>query len=257
MKIYIPTACPSCNTPLVWSKTETDLYCPNTEGCSGQSLYRIENFLLSHEVEEITSTTIKKLGVNTIEELYDIDDFDIAGIEGMGLKRAQVILKELEKTLNTTPEKLLKSFGIPGVGKTLSEMIMNNVGSFDELFTMTIDDFITLDGVGSVLADNIVHGLRKNKGLYNFLKDRGLKFQEKMSTNLQGKVFTLTGKSDINRNDLTKMINQHGGMVKGISKSVDYLVTNDINSTSNKTKKAKEYGTKIISYDDLMEMLKH
>jgi DNA ligase (NAD+) len=174
----------------------------------------------------------------------------------MGLKRAQTIIREIKKTLNTTPEKLLKSFGIPGIGNTVSKMVLNTYNDFDSLFDKDVSDFTGIDGVGDVLAENLVSGLSKNRGLYEFLKDRGLKFEEKASMDLQGKIFTLTGKPDINRNDLSKMISQHGGMVKGISKSTTYLVTNDMNSTSGKMKKAIAYGVSIITYDDLLNMIR-
>ena len=48
---------------------------------------------------------------------------------------------------------------------------------------------------------------------------------------------------------------ENGGFVKGMSKKVDYLVTNNVNSNSAKAKKAREYGKPIISYDELMVML--
>jgi DNA ligase (NAD+) len=112
-----------------------------------------------------------------------------------------------------------------------------------------------VDGIGEIMAGNLVRGLERWKSLYYYLIGQGLKFQAKASTNLQGKIFTLTGKSDISRNDLTKMISSHGGMVKGISKSTNYLVTDDITTGTSKTKKALQYGTSIITYQTLLNMI--
>jgi NAD-dependent DNA ligase len=53
------------------------------------------------------------------------------------------------------------------------------------------------------------------------------------------------------------MIEQNGGYVKGMSKNVDVLVTADPNSTSGKAKKARQYGTDVIGYDDLLGMLEY
>jgi len=253
--IEIPLICPSCNTPLTETETSVDLVCLNIDHCPDQQLYNIEHFLLAHEVEEITATTIKRLRVMNIQDLYSLTDFDISCIDGMGIKRAQTILSQLQKTLKTTPEKLLKSFGIGGIGNTASDLIINHFGDFESLFDKNVDDFIELDGIGDVLALNLVNGLIKNKPLYDFLKQKGLVFDEKASADLQGKIFTLTGKSDINRNDLTKMIVSHGGMVKGISKKVSFLVTNDVDSQSGKAKKARQYGIDIITYDDLLNII--
>ena len=45
-----------------------------------------------------------------------------------------------------------------------------------------------------------------------------------------------------------------GKVVKAISNNVDFLINNDITSTSSKNTKAKELGIKIISEDDLLKM---
>ena len=250
----IISSCPACGYSLDVSLSGVDLVCIN-HYCDGKMLYKIEHFLLAHEVEEITAKTIKKLDVRCIEELYSLSHDEIASIEGMGASRANTILTQLQKTLNTTPEKMLKSFGISGIGNSASDLILNTFGDLETVFTRNLDDFIKLDGIGDKLARNLFDGLRNNVSLYQFLKNRGLKFEEKVSMDLQGKIFTLTGKSDVSRNDLLSMIGSHGGMVKGISKKVDYLVTDDINSTSGKMKKAIQYGITIISYDDLLNII--
>ena len=252
MKLNIPTVCPSCKTELEWTNTKVDVCC-NHNNCLEQNLYKIEHFLNSHEVEEIGIPTIKQIGITSIEELFELDDFDLIGLEGIGSRKSSIILNQIKKVLKTTPDKLLKSFGIEGIGKTISKDLLNK-WSFDELFTLTVNDFITVDGIGEILANNLVKGLKENKTLYDFLLNKGLVFK-KQNTNLKGMLFTLTGKSEYKRNDLIKMIESQGAQVKGISKKINYLVTNTINSNSNKMKKAKKYGIEIITYDDLLTMI--
>ncbi len=70
--------------------------------------------------------------------------------------------------------------------------------------------------------------------------------------------FVITGSLNNfeNRDQLIEYIEQNGGkVVKAISSKVNYLVNNDINSTSTKNTKAKELGIKIISEDDLLKMV--
>jgi DNA ligase (NAD+) len=254
---FLPNNCPYCNTPLEFSKTGIDLYCPN-EYCTEKMIYVIENFLLSYGCEEITSTTLKNLNITfnsdlftAISELFSLTVPDIMKIEGFGESRANQIVTEIRKCLNTTPDKMLKSFGISGIGNTISKTL-TNLYSMDELFTMPAEKFVDIEGMGLVLSNNLVDGLRKNLPLYLFLLTRGLEFKELDSNKFKGKSFTLTGKSTMKRDDIVNFIESNGGMVKSISKTTSYLVTNDPNSSSSKTKKAREYGTKIISYDELM-----
>lgn len=77
----------------------------------------------------------------------------------------------------------------------------------------------------------------------------------KEKSNITGMIFTLTGKMPMKRDIITKMIVKKGGMVKGISKSTNYLVTDDPNSGSAKNKKAQSYGTEIIDFNALMELI--
>ena len=54
---------------------------------------------------------------------------------------------------------------------------------------------------------------------------------------------------------MVEYIESHGGKVlKAISNNVNYLINNDINSTSSKNKKAKELGIEIISEADLIKL---
>ena len=71
----------------------------------------------------------------------------------------------------------------------------------------------------------------------------------------QGLTFVVTG--DVhhykNRNELKAYIASQGGKVTGsVSKSTNYLINNDVNSTSSKNQKAKQLGIPILSEDDFI-----
>lgn len=249
----VPTHCPYCGSELEFSETGVDLYCNNSH-CNEKNLYKLEYFLLSHGVEEFTYTTLKNLNILDITDLYTLDEEYILKIDGFGEKRAKQILTEINKTLNTTPDKLLLSFGITGIGNSLSK-VLTNIFNFNELFVITPEKLLDIDGIGSVLSNHIIQGLKDNRDLYDYLVYLGLKFTENDSEKFKGKTFALTGKSDIKRSDIENMISKNGGLVKGISKSTSFLVTDDPSSNSGKAKKAKEFGTTIISYENLKEMM--
>ena len=60
-----------------------------------------------------------------------------------------------------------------------------------------------------------------------------------------------------NRKELQKEIEGFGGKVSSsVSKKTSYLINNDIFSESSKNKKAKEFGVKIITEDEFIEMIK-
>jgi len=200
----------------------------------------------------ITETTIRNLGVSSIEAMYELDELEIASIEGFGIKKAEQVYYEIQKTLKVTPDKLLASFGISGIGKTLAPVILNKC-TFDELFE--VESIEGIEGIGEVLSMNLVNNINNFKPLYEYLLRKGLTFMKTEKSSISGLVFTLTGKMPMKRDVITRMITAKGGSVKGISKSTDYLVTDDPDSGSIKNKKAQSFGTKIIDFNELMEMI--
>ena len=74
---------------------------------------------------------------------------------------------------------------------------------------------------------------------------------------LGGLSFCFTGAMEYNRDDLERTVKAFGGLVKGsVSAKLDYLVQADENSTSTKSKKAKQLGVKIITPEKFFALLK-
>ena len=73
----------------------------------------------------------------------------------------------------------------------------------------------------------------------------------------QGKTFVVTGKLKYhhNREHIVSTIESMGGKVSGtVSKTTDYLINNDINSTASKNLKAKELGVPITTEAEFMKV---
>ena len=85
------------------------------------------------------------------------------------------------------------------------------------------------------------------------------KQEEKKEQILEGKVFVITGSvmHFANRNEIKDLIESLGGKVTGtVSANTNYLINNDVNSTSSKNKTAKKLGVEIISEEQFLSMIK-
>ena len=74
---------------------------------------------------------------------------------------------------------------------------------------------------------------------------------------IAGKTFVVTGKVThfANRDELKEYIADRGGKVAGsVSAKTDYLINNDVASTSSKNKKAAQLGIPILSEDDFLKL---
>lgn len=252
---YLPRECPECGCKTHWKGV--DLICSN-ENCNPRLLKSIEYFLVSLGAENVRYKILSNLMVNSLEEVYILKKSDIAGIEGFGERSAEEIVNEIQNTLNTTSEKLLQAFGIPGVGKEIAKALTACFGPLETIFGLSEDELQVCEGVGPKISENIIKSIPKCEEIYKYLKKIGLKIQNDKKEDLKmldGKNVTLTGKGPLKRKELQMLIEKHGGNVKGISKDVNLLVTDDLESYSSKMKKAEEYGIEIITYDELMEEL--
>jgi len=71
-----------------------------------------------------------------------------------------------------------------------------------------------------------------------------------------GKIIVFTGESKMERIELRILATKYGAITKdGITKKTEYLVVSE-NAGKSKLKKAEDYGIKIITEDDFMEMIK-
>lgn len=71
-------------------------------------------------------------------------------------------------------------------------------------------------------------------------------------------VFVVTGSVNIfaNRNEVKSVVEKYGGKVTGsVTSKTNYLINNDIASSSSKNKKAKELGVPIITEEEFIKML--
>ena len=257
-KANSPESCTSCGGQLTMKGV--DLVCTNKK-CETQSIKALTHFIKTIGVMGMSKTTIEKLGINTIEELYSLSVQDIVKLDGFGIKKAEGIVNELKDKLTMMPDKFLSALGISGLGNTNSKRVLDafeNIGGVSDTINDIFEakDFSFIEGIGDKTSDNIIDGLVQGLITYKILKDKGLKFEEKQEgSQFSGKIMTLTGTAPIKRDNLVRILESQGCVVKNISKKVDFLVTNDVESNSSKAKKARNYGIPFMSYDDLLDKL--
>lgn len=275
-----PVKCPICGQPTraVKENDSEVLMCENPD-CKGKLLGKLVHATSRNalDVKNLSKSTLKKfinLGwLNSIKDIYHLSDHEkeIKTLEGLGKKSVEKLLSSIEKSRDTNLERFLYGLSIPLLGKSTSKMIAEAVDySFEEFMReMTIEGanyFRNIAGIDNVLIQSLDDYFNKNCASifqlskeFTFGKKKAVLPMDYNSTNLTGKTFVITGKLNHyeNRDAAKADIETRGGKVTGsVTSKTDYLINNDLESTSGKNKKAKEFGVKIISEDQLLEMLK-
>lgn len=275
--IPIPEVCPYCGSPTEIRKDYDSevLYCTNP-ACSGKLINRLDHFCGKKglDIKGLSKKTLEKLidwgWINSLEDIFKLQEYRNEWIEkeGFGIVSVDKILTAIEESRNCTASKFIAAIGIPQIGKVASEDLIKVYHTYNGFrhavdFPDEDDRLYNIKGIGEVMIKTLTtfNYTEADSIFDNYIVEIISSVpdtEEKEIKPLQNKIFVLTGKTQSfkNRNELKTFIESNGGKVTGsISKKTNYLVNNDINSSSTKNKEAKEKGVKIISEEELLSIV--
>lgn len=272
--IKIPKFCPVCGsqTQIDRERDVETLICPNSE-CQAKQIKSFTLFVSrdAMNIEGLSEMTLEKLIAKGLikepADIFRVENFrdEFINMEGLGEKSFENLKKSVERAKNTTPERLLYSLGISGIGKANAKLIARHChNKWEAIQGMTYDELVKIDGIGDVMADSFCSYFSKEKNKKNILdllNEVNLDESEEIRySTLDDITFVITGSLNTfeNRDALKAEIEKAGGKVSGsVSSKTNYLINNDMSSNSSKNKKAKELGIPIINEDMIVEWLKN
>jgi DNA ligase (NAD+) len=251
-KFTIPSQCPSCGQEI--EKRDIRLYCLNSK-CPEKLHADILNFIQKIEIEDLSEKRLKEMMdknlVKDIPSLYKLRFEDLLELDKVKETLATKILNNIEKTKNVDLIVFLSALGIAGGAYNKCEKIVSNgFNTIDKIQNLTLEQLLTIEGFAEKSATDFLASLKLKKKLINELIEQGFTFKKKKleSHKLENIKVCITGELSAKRSDIEKQIKNNGGIVvSSVTKQTNYLLTNEIDSTSSKFKKAQELGTKIIS----------
>ena len=267
----IPERCPVCGGEVIVRDNDgvKTAYCNNPE-CEGKLLNRVDHFLGKKglDVKGISKMTLDKLmdwgWINNITDVYKLQEHRNEWINkaGFGVASVDKILAAIEESKNSDLDKFIAALGIPEIGSNAAKKLANVFNTYEDFRAaiMTDDDRLyKIDGIGEIMIQYMRDfDYTESDELYSFMNIVPYR-QEEITTNnsITGKTFVITGKLTRfkNRVALKRDIESHGGKVtESVSKNTDYLINNDIKSTSTKNKKALDLNIPIINEDEYCYM---
>ena len=269
----IPGECPVCHgkTEVRQVSDTKALYCTN-EDCGAKHLKAFALFVSRDalNVEGLSEATLEKFiakgFINSYSDMFHLDHYadEIQSMEGFGEKSYVNLQKSVEKARTTTLPKLIYGLGIANIGLANAKVICKEFHyDIEKMIHLTEDDLNAISGIGPVIAKAYVEYFANEKHveeLRKLLEELEIP-QEEINTEAQifeNVTFVITGSVEhfANRNEVKEVIESKGGKVTGsVTAKTNYLINNDVNSTSSKNKKAKELGIPIITETEFLEML--
>lgn len=268
-----PVVCPICGgkTRISMENDTKTLYCTNPE-CQAKQVKAFALFVSRDalNIEGLSEATLEKFIVRGfIKDFVDIFHLEryedeIKSMEGFGEKSYVNLQNSVENARKTTLPKLLYSLGIANIGLANAKVICKAFGNDTKrILDAKVEELNEIPGVGGVIAQAYVDYFAEETHQELFQKllkevEIPLKEEEEQNQIFEGKNFVITGSVNhfANRGEVKELIESRGGKVTGsVTSKTDYLINNDIQSTSSKNKKARDLGIPIISENDFLEML--
>jgi DNA ligase (NAD+) len=255
-----PTHCPECNG-LVEISGEF-LNCTNSAGCPAQVLGRIENWVnelnLLEWGEALLSKLVKSNKVLKVPDLYKLSVNDLMELDRMGEVSAQKCHDILWKSSEVPLEVFLGGLSIPWIGKSTIRLCMTaGYDTLDKLEKCSVTDFENIPGLGPVKAKSLFDGIKSNYELMLELLDNGVTLKQVVVGKLSNTSVCFTGAMVNKRPLLEKMAIDAGAAIKSsVGKGLTYLVIADPNSNTSKAVSARKLGTKLLSEEDFLELIK-
>ena len=269
----IPKTCPVCGGAARISmdnETKT-LYCTNLK-CQAKHVKSFTLFVSrdAMNIEGLSEATLEKFIINgyikDLTDLFHLDRYEeeIKNMEGFGEKSYVNLQNSIEKARTTTLPRLVYSLGIPNIGIANAKVICRELGNDPQrVLNATAEELAEISGVGEVIAKAYVDYFADSEHRDVFerlLKEVEISKEEQSadSEKFAGVNFVITGSVEhfANRAEVKEEIEKRGGKVTGsVTSKTNYLINNDVNSTSSKNKKARELGVPIISEEEFMKML--
>lgn len=263
--IHPPKHCPVCHTELIHEKAY--YICPNAHSCPPQIKWSIVHFGSKRALnitglgEETVDLLLKENLIHNVADLYHLKKEDLLKLEGFKEKKAQNLFDQIEDSKTKPLERAVFALGIHDVGEQTAKVILEELGTFENLEKATEDDLLRIHGIGPETAKSIVSFFAspQNHKVIQKLKAAGL-FQQKYATKkksgkLKNMTFVLTGELEhFTREEMKEKIETLGGKVSGsVSKKTSYVLAGE--NPGRKLDKAQQLGVPVINEKEILEMM--
>lgn len=260
-----PEVCPICGGLTVIK--DDFLYCSNPD-CDGKFINHLDHFVGKKglDIKGLSKATLQKLinweWVTSLKDIFHLYNYqnEWAKKDGFGSKSVMNILTAIEDSKDCELWQFISALSIPLIGSTYAKEIAKKCATWNDFRNTT--DFLMWDGFGPEMSSSLLDfdyeeadELVKEETIH--LKN-SLQNQQTVESNINGKIICITGSLNHfkNRSELKSFIEEHGGKVTdSVSKKTNYLINNDINSSSSKNKKAHELNIPILTEDDLLKII--
>lgn len=264
----VPEKCPVCGSGVVREEEEVAVRCVNLN-CPAQAQERIIHFAQrgAMNIEGLGDKNVELLYtkglIKSFADIYILKKEDIFNLPRFAEKSAQNLIDAIEGSKHATLSRFLYALGILHVGEYAAKLLARNFRRTEDLYNISAEQIIQIRQMGEKISASISDFFNNPENIKTLetLKHLGLKitnpdFEEEKEGKmpLEDRTFVITGTMSRPRKEVEELIEGNGGRVSSsVSKNTDYLVAGE--APGSKLGKAKEFGVRTISYEELLKLV--
>ena len=270
IKFKMINHCPKCDSELVRKLGEADYYCLNPN-CEAKHLEGLIHFASrdAYNIDGLGESILTELYndgfVSDIADIFELKNYqqELITKERFGEKSVQNLIEAIEASKKNNLDKLLFGLGIRHVGSKVSKILVEKIGSLENFYSLTVDDLVAINDIGTAIAKSIVNYFsdEKNIKLLERLKKHGINMLYESSktdelTFFTDKTVVITGTlTNYSRKEAKEIIENMGGNVSSsVSKNTDYILLGE--NPGSKYQKGLDLGVEIINESKFSETIK-
>jgi DNA ligase (NAD+) len=268
IRISPPSRCPSCGSLVSRIKEEVALRCLNLN-CPMQVRRRMIHFASRNAMdiegmgEAVVNQLVEAHIIKDVADIYSIKKDDLLKLELFKDKRAENLLKAIEKSKKQPLERFIYGLGIPNVGEKSATGLAERFHSIRALAEAPEEELTRVPDVGPVVASsirqffNLSHVRSTLKKLKNHNIDPKPETSQRPPKNspFTGKTVVFTGAlQKLTRAAGERLIRTAGGKAAGnVSKKTDFVVVGE--NPGSKVTKARDFGVPTLTEEAFLSMI--
>ncbi|HAP75923.1 MAG TPA: hypothetical protein DCR14_07550 [Acidimicrobiaceae bacterium] len=218
------------------------------------------------DIEGLGDQTVQQLSeaglVTDPADIYFLTRDQLLQLDKWGDTKADNLLAAIEGSKQRPLPKVLTSLGCRGLGPSASEALARAFGTLGAIREASEADLATTDGVGPVIAANIVRwfAVPANAAFVDKLERAGVEFGRvevsRLPQHLAGKAVVVTGSLEgFSREEAEAAIKDRGGKSPGSVSAKTYAVVVGTDPGASKVTKAEALGVPMLDLAGFLHLL--
>lgn len=265
-EFVMPDECPVCGSAVERNAEEAVARCTGGLFCAAQRKQSIQHFASRRAMDigglgdKLVDLAVDAGLVSSVADLYLLTLEQLTGLERMGAKSAENLLRELEKSKQVELGRLLFALGIREVGEVTASSLAQHFKGMEALQVADVETLLEVSDVGPIVAGHI-HAFfdeQHNLDVIRALSDAGVRWTAPESNSgpqpLEGQTWVLTGSLGVPRIRAKNLLESLGAKVSGsVSAKTSVVLAGD--AAGSKLTKAEKLGVKVFDEAAFIELL--